>query len=100
MGVNPGDRPSAPSVHVEIGELVLDGFPGMDADLVVGAFERELRRLVRERGVGRVPDGEWTVDLVSGLPPLPTTSSPRRLGTALARSVYKGLTRRDGGGRR
>ncbi|SHF09664.1 hypothetical protein [Streptoalloteichus hindustanus] len=97
MGVSPDDRRAEPSVHVEIGELVLDGFPGVDPDLVAGAFERELNRLLRERGVGSAGNGDWAVDVLSGLPPLPRTASPRRLGAALAQSVHKGLTRRGRG---
>lgn len=79
-------------IHVEIGELALDGFHG-DPDLVLAAFESELARLVREFGVplaahGRPP----ALDALTGLPPLPATVSAGRLGVALARSVHAGLS--------
>lgn len=104
MGVNetsgdPGE------IRVEIGELALDGFHG-DPERVMAAFETELARLVTERGVPLAADGEaHTLDALTGLPPLPATTSPARLGEALARSVHAGLSGRgeqplyDGGRR-
>ncbi|WP_406835060.1 hypothetical protein ACICHK_01060 [Streptomyces sp. AHU1] len=97
-------------IDVEIGELVLDGFPRVDRDRVAEAFRRELTRLVREYGVpvadDLVSDGHGegdgdtglALDVVRGLPPLPYTVSSDRLGMALARSVHAGLT--TGRGRR
>ena len=83
MGVNETD------IHVEIDELVLTGFDRVNIDLLVQAFQRELTRLLHRRGVHLVDEH----DLVSGLPALPHTTSARRLGEALARSVHSGLTR-------
>ncbi|MFE4054977.1 hypothetical protein ACFXP3_01485 [Streptomyces sp. NPDC059096] len=92
-----------PSVRVEIGELVLDGFDRLDPDRVSAAFEAELARLVRDRGVPLAMDGGRALDALTGLPPLPATTSPRRLGEALARAVHAGLSGRGestrGGGR-
>jgi hypothetical protein len=77
-------------VHVEIGELVLDGFDrAIDADLVSAAFSAELTRLVRLRGV---PIAGADVEALIGLPALEPTTSPERLGVALARSVHAGLS--------
>ncbi|KWX02089.1 hypothetical protein TH66_10180 [Carbonactinospora thermoautotrophica] len=90
-----GDDPAVPErVRVEIGELALEGFGPIDRDLVVSAFERELARLVRERGVPLAAGGDRALDLVSGLPELPATTSPHRLGEALARAVHAGLAGR------
>ena len=61
---------------MDIGELVLDGFERLDPDRVSAAFEAELSRLVRERGVPLAADGGQALDALSGLPPLPSTTSP------------------------
>ncbi|CAL9325458.1 hypothetical protein ABZ568_42935 [Streptomyces olindensis] len=84
----PGGTPAPREIRVEIGELVLDGFRA-DPDRVAAAFEHELTRLVRERGVPA--DRPWTADVLSGLPPLPAGLSARRLGQELARAVHEGL---------
>ncbi|MFH8568865.1 hypothetical protein [Streptomyces sp. NPDC017993] len=79
--------------RIDIGELVLDGFDaGVDPARVSASFERELARLVHERGVPLAADGSpVSLDGLAGLPPLPRTTSPARLGEALARSVHAGL---------
>ncbi|MBZ4014191.1 hypothetical protein [Streptomyces purpurogeneiscleroticus] len=84
------------SFRIDIGELVLDGFDSrVDPDRVSVAFQRELTRLVNERGVPLAADGSpVSLDGLTGLPPLPRTTSPVRLGEALARSVHAGLTGR------
>ncbi|MFJ7946228.1 hypothetical protein ACIQ6K_21630 [Streptomyces sp. NPDC096354] len=87
-------RPSERAIRVDIGELVLDGFERLDPDRVSAAFEAELARLVRERGVPLAADGGRALDGLSGLPPLPATTSPARLGEALARAVHEGLSGR------
>ncbi|MFJ1749601.1 hypothetical protein ACIOJD_25625 [Streptomyces sp. NPDC088116] len=79
---------------MDIGELVLDGFDRVDPDRVSAAFQTELARLVRERGVPLAADGGQALDALSGLPPLPATTSPGRLGEALARAVHAGLSGR------
>ncbi|TDC89518.1 hypothetical protein E1161_21065 [Saccharopolyspora aridisoli] len=84
MGVNR-------DVRVHVGELVLDGFEHVDRDLLAAAFRSELVRLVRERGV---PAEARQVGELTGLPELPRTNSPARLGEALARAVHAGLTGR------
>ncbi|MFI9586058.1 hypothetical protein ACIHCQ_30425 [Streptomyces sp. NPDC052236] len=93
MGVNEGPR----TVRVDIGELVLDGFERLNpenSERVSAAFQAELTRLVRERGVPLAAEGGRAMDALSGLPPLPATASPRRLGEALARAVHAGLSGR------
>lgn len=89
-GGSAGDT-SPREIRVEIGELALDGFHG-DHDLVLAAFETELARLVREKGVPLAADGQpRALDALAGLPQLPATVSAGRLGEALARSVHAGL---------
>ncbi|MFE2181956.1 hypothetical protein [Streptomyces sp. NPDC059455] len=92
MGLN--EQPSA--VHVDIGELTLTGFgAGIDPDRVSAAFQTELTRLVQERGVPLAATGDGTaIEALSDLPPLPATTSPARLGEALARAVHAGLSGR------
>ncbi|WP_368396404.1 hypothetical protein [Streptomyces sclerotialus] len=88
--------PAPSSFRIDIGELVLDGFDArVDPDRVRASFERELTRLVAERGVPLAANGTpLSLDGLAGLPPLPRTTSPVRLGEALARSVHAGLTGR------
>ncbi|MFI2211453.1 hypothetical protein [Streptomyces sp. NPDC020141] len=90
MGVNEEPR----TVRVDIGELVFDGFGRLDPERVSDAFQRELARLVRERGVPVAADGDRALEALAGLPPLPATTSPARLGEALARAVHSGLSGR------
>ncbi len=90
MGVNEAPR----TVRVDIGELVLDGFGRVDTDKVSAAFQSELARLVRERGVPLAAEGGRALDALSGLPALPATASARRLGQELARAVHAGLSGR------
>jgi hypothetical protein len=106
MGVNETPRDATRDtardtvVRVDIGELVLDGFDArMDPERVAAAFEAELTRLVRERGVPLAADGGGRApEALSGLPPLPATTSPARLGEALARAVHAGLSGRGEAG--
>ncbi|MEU8785447.1 hypothetical protein [Streptomyces sp. NPDC048637] len=84
------------SFRIDIGALVLDGFDArIDPDRVSDAFRSELTRLVHERGVPLAADGAGVaLDGLAGLPPLPATTSPVRLGEALAHAVHAGLTGR------
>ncbi|MEU8571689.1 hypothetical protein AB0C51_25825 [Streptomyces pathocidini] len=88
-------RPYEDTVRVDIGELVLDGFERVDPERVSAAFRAELTRLVRERGVPLAVDGaDRALGALAGLPALPATTSPGRLGEALARAVHAGLSGR------
>ncbi|WP_020672139.1 hypothetical protein [Amycolatopsis nigrescens] len=82
-------------IVVEIGELVFDGFDGLDSGRVAAAFQRELTRLLRDRPVpaGALLGAEQD-SVLEGLelPDLPRGTSPRRLGVALARAVGAGFT--------
>ena len=73
-------------IELEIGELVLDGVPRADRDIVAAAFTRELTRLLHLRGLPGEPSAG-----VGAPPPLPATTGPRALGRAIARSVHEGL---------
>lgn len=90
---DPGGR-SRETVHVEIDELAFDGFDHrLDTGRVSAAFDAELTRLLGERGVPLVADGvDRELDGLFRLPQLPATTSPDRLGAALARSVHAALS--------
>lgn len=93
----PSPKSSPPiSVRVDIGEIVLHGLDRrVDADLLSAAFSAELQRLLRVQGVPLAAGGTDTeLNVLAGLPPLPVTTSPDRLGVALARSVHAGLSGR------
>ncbi|MEV4969430.1 hypothetical protein [Streptomyces scopuliridis] len=95
MGLNEAPPHGTPrTIRVDIGELVLNGFDRVDPDQVSAAFQAELSRLVRDGGVPLATNGGRALDALSGLPPLPATTSPRRLGEALARAVHAGLSGR------
>ncbi|MFF3290335.1 hypothetical protein [Streptomyces sp. NPDC003023] len=96
MGLNEAPRrDDAGTVRVDIGELVLDGFGReVDPERVSAAFQAELGRLVRERGVPLAAEGGRALDGLAGLPPMPATASARRLGQELARAVHAGLSGR------
>ncbi|GLF93128.1 hypothetical protein [Streptomyces yaizuensis] len=91
MGLNEAAR----TVRVDIGELVLTGFDGVDPERVSAAFHTELTRLVRAGGVPLAAGGDRALAALGGLPRLPATVSATRLGEALARAVHTGLS---GGG--
>ncbi|MFG2905227.1 hypothetical protein ACGF13_09215 [Kitasatospora sp. NPDC048286] len=91
-GAGRAERGGVGRIEVEIGELVLDGFTRIDHDRLAAAFRSELTRLVEARGVPLAVGGDRTLDVLSGLPPLPAGASPQRLGEALARAVHSGLS--------
>ena len=83
MGLN--DR-----IEVTVEELVLDGFGPGERERIAESFRRELDRLLRVRGLPGAVDA--THDAVGGLPELPRTGSPQRLGEALAEAVHACLS--------
>ncbi len=79
-------------LELHIGELVLQGFPGMDPELLGAAVQAELFRLLAEDGlpsrlaragvVGAVDGGQFTLEASEDI---------RHLGARIARAVYEGL---------
>jgi len=82
---------TARRVEVRIDELVLEGVRPSDAPRVGAAFERELERLVRERGA---PDPRVTA--AAGAAPVELSlrrgEVPGALGIRLAGAIYRRLT--------
>lgn len=81
-------------IRVEIGELVLDGFDYHDHRRIAGAFEQELGRLIRERGLPGEPGHDRQTAAIAGPPfAAPSDMNAWRIGVEAARSVYRGLGR-------
>ena len=77
--------------EIEIGHLVLEGVRPADARVVGEALERELTRLVRERGApgaraAEAGDVPVSIDTRAG-------ESPTALGARLAGAIYGRLGR-------
>jgi hypothetical protein len=85
-------RPGPERITVDVETLVLDDVPAGQRARVVAVFERELVRLLRERGPEETSRGA-----VRAGPELPAGGTPERLGVALARSVHGALTSGDQG---
>jgi hypothetical protein len=91
MGVSEFER-----IEVDIDELVLTGFGRINPDLVLRAFHRELTRLLHHRPAALASAENGQFDVLDNLPALPATTSARRLGESLARSVHHGLAHQLG----
>jgi hypothetical protein len=85
---------TTPNVELRIGRLVLDGFAPGDRAQIGAAVERELMRLLAERGLppalaqgGAIPhlDGA-SIAIEAG-------SRAEAIGVQVARAVYGGLSR-------
>jgi len=74
------ERPAAIELHVE--ELVLEGFAPAERHAVADAFERELSRLLAERGLpaAQVAAGGATFDVDAGSVRLTTGTRPGAAG--------------------
>ena len=95
MGLTP-DRPLARPVVVRIEALELQGFPAARQHAVALAFERELGRLFRTRGVPAALEAGRAPAQHPGAPPTPAVRvNPRGpavvAGRAIARAVYRSL---------
>lgn len=79
---------------LRIEELVLQGFPPDERQIVGDAVERELARLFTERGVppslARARD---VSRLDAGTFELAPDLTPAAVGARVARSLYEGITR-------
>jgi hypothetical protein len=81
-------------IELEIGELVLHGFSPGDRQRIGAAVERELARLLAERGVPASLTGSGGVERVdAGSFPLRPGARAEAVGAEVARSVHGGLGR-------
>jgi hypothetical protein len=83
--------PSPPNVRLEIGELVLRGFAGAEAQRVATATRTELTRLVIAHGLPREQGGNVDTDSVDGGSVRRVPSQPELTGRRVARAIYGGL---------
>jgi len=84
------------SLEVVIEELILYGFNPGDRYSIGEAMERELTRLLAERGVeASLVRGGEIARLDGGTFQVPQGSNPETIGTRAARAVYLGIRRQD-----
>lgn len=79
-------------VELQIGTLVLDGFPQVDFQRMAAAFRIELTRLIGERGVPETlyeSSQEESIQLDPLM--LPRGAGPEAIGVHLAQSLYERL---------
>ncbi len=85
-------RNTAPSIRVEIGELVLHGFAPSDRYSIAEAVQCELTRLFAEQGASEALRQGGTADRLRADAIHVTPSMPAgAIGTQVARSVYGSL---------
>ncbi len=92
-------------VDLRIDELVLHGLAGVHGPRLGAAVERELARLIAERGVpdawrdGRNIAADAVVaDVVAPTRPVPRDGGHGALGAGIARAVYEGIAGNAGDG--
>ena len=84
----------ARTIEVHVEELVLEGFSAADRLRVGASLERELGRLVRERGLpAALTGGEDRPVVDAGTFTHAPGATPAAAGAGVARAVYRGLGR-------
>jgi hypothetical protein len=83
-------KPRSVSLHIE--ELVLDGFAGKDRFAIAEAVERELTRLIEERGLGSMTAAPASLPrLDGGAFQVARGASAKGMGTQLAEAIHRPL---------
>lgn len=78
-----------PSIELRIEELVLHGFSPGDRFRISAAVERELGRLLAERGVpGRLTDGRYLECLDGGTFDIAPAANAETIGAQTAHTIY------------
>ena len=81
-------------IHLHIDELVLHGFSNHHAHLIGEAVEREITRLLRERGLPASFSTQGTLERLSaGSFTVQPGAGEELIGNNIAHSVYKGMTK-------
>lgn len=75
-------------LHIE--ELILEGFPPADRHRIGAALEKELARLLTERGLDSLGQGE-ALRLDGGRIEARPGDRPERVGVQIAQSVFRGM---------
>ncbi len=82
------------NLELNIEELVLDGFSGMDKDRIARALHLELERLFAEEGVPASIQAGWNVArLDGGSYKADKGASAEQVGVQVARAVYGAMGR-------
>jgi hypothetical protein len=82
----------AVKVTLQIDELVLDGFPAADRHRIADAVERELGRLLAERGLPQSWSSGGATDRVDAGEIAPAPDGRATTGHDIARALYRGFT--------
>ena len=83
-----------PNIEVDIEELVLHGFPPGDRHRIGEALERELGRLLAERGAtSELASGGEVAGLDGGTFSVEQGARPEAIGAQIAHAVFRGLGR-------
>jgi hypothetical protein len=82
-------KPQAIELHIE--EVVLDGFARRDRHAIGDAIERELSRLLAERGIEGSNSDRDHID--AGRFRAAAGAKPQAIGASIADCVHKGLAR-------
>lgn len=81
------------NIELHIEELVLHGFSHGDSNRIAGAVERELARLIKEKGLPEdVANGE-IAKVDGGSFQMARGSKPETTGALIAKAVYGGMKR-------
>lgn len=82
------------NLEMEIEDLVLHGFPGMDKDRIARAVQMELERLITEGGVpASLQEGGDIARLEGGSFQVAPGLSAEEVGAQVARAIYGGMRR-------
>jgi len=82
------------NLEMEIEDLVLHGFPGMDKDRIARAVQMELERLITEGGVpASLQEGGDIARLEGGSFQVAPDLSAEEVGAQVARAIYGGMRR-------
>lgn len=84
-------------IELSIEELVLHGFPHRERYLISAAIERELTRLLAERGASQSFAHDREIDFLPGSTfHFGSGAKPATIGTQVAQVVFDGISQRSG----
>ncbi len=89
-----GAGQAQPSIELHIDELILHGFLPGDRDRIGAAVQHELVRLLSEQGLpATLLQGGERPSLEGGSFELRPQARPEAVGTQVARSIFRGLSK-------
>ncbi len=81
-----------PNIEIEIGELVLHGFAPGDCKSIGEAVQRELTRLLAERGLASMNRTIEIARVNGGTFDVRSSSKATTVGAQIAQSIFQGLS--------